>query len=55
MSARYLLIQSIGLIGTLIYFVSYQFKDNRRLFRVQFLSYLFYTSHLLRVAHCLRA
>ena len=47
MSARYLLIQSIGLIGTLIYFVSYQLKDNRRLFRVQFLSYLFYTSHLL--------
>ena len=47
MSVNYLLIQSIGFIGTILYFVSFQFKDNRKLFRVQFLSYLFYTFHLL--------
>lgn len=40
-------IQMIGLAGTALYFVSYQCRSNRNLFRVQFLSYLCYTVHLL--------
>ena len=47
MTFRYLLIQAIGLIGTVLFFVSFQCKNNRALFRIQFLSYLFYTIHLL--------
>ena len=47
MTFRYLLIQAIGLIGTALFFVSFQCKNNRALFRIQFLSYLFYTIHLL--------
>jgi len=42
-----LLIQVIGFAGTLLFFLSYQCKSNRGLFRMQFLSYLFYTAHLL--------
>ena len=42
-----LFIQGIGFIGTLLFFVSFQCRTNRSLFRVQFLSYLFYTVHLL--------
>lgn len=37
----------IGLIGTVLFFMSYQCKRNKNLFRVQFLSYLFYTIHLI--------
>lgn len=40
-------IQLIGVAGTLLFFLSYQCKSNRNLFRVQLLSYLFYTAHLL--------
>ena len=40
-------VQAIGLIGTALFFVSYQYKSNKNLFRVQFLSYLFYTTHLI--------
>ena len=41
-----ILIQAVGLAGTLLFFLSYQFRNNRTLFRVQFLSYLLYTAHL---------
>ena len=44
---NYLLIQAIGLMGTLLFFVSFQCKSNKNLFRVQFVSYLCYTIHLL--------
>ena len=47
MSGKALLIQAIGFLGTALFFLSYQFRDNRTLFRVQFLSYLCYTVHLL--------
>ena len=47
MSARYIMIQGIGLIGTVLFFLSFQCKNNKTLFRIQFLSYLFYTVHLL--------
>ena len=40
-------IQIIGFIGTILFFLSYQCKSNKNLFRVQFLSYLFYTIHLI--------
>lgn len=40
-------VQVIGLIGTALFFMSYQCKSNKNLFRVQFLSYLFYTTHLI--------
>ena len=42
-----MLIQLIGLIGMVLFFLSYQCRSNRNLFRVQFLSYIFYTAHLL--------
>ncbi|MCQ2557739.1 MAG: YgjV family protein [Oscillospiraceae bacterium] len=42
-----ILIQLVGVLGTVLYFLSYQCKNNRRLFQVQFLSYSFYTAHLL--------
>lgn len=44
---RYLLIQGIGFTGTFLFFLSYQCKSNRQLFRVQFISYLCYTVHFL--------
>lgn len=47
MTLKYFLIQGIGLVGTVLYFVSFQFKKNKDLFRMQFLSYLCYTTHLL--------
>ena len=47
MTFRYILVQLIGLCGTLLFFFSYQCKSNRRLFQVQFASYVFYTAHLL--------
>ena len=47
MTIPFLLIQAIGLTGTLLFFLSYQCKSNKALFRVQFVSYLCYTVHLL--------
>ena len=47
MSVNLLLIQAIGFFGTILFFVSYQCKSNKMLFRVQFVSYLCYTIHLL--------
>ena len=44
---KFILIQAIGFIGTVIFFLSYQCKQNKNLFRVQFVSYLCYTTHLL--------
>ena len=42
-----ILIQAIGFIGTIVFFLSYQCRQNKNLFRVQFISYLCYTVHLL--------
>ena len=47
MSGKSIFIQAIGLFGTVLFFLSYQCKNNRTLFRVQFVSYLCYTTHLL--------
>lgn len=43
----FILIQGIGVTGTILFFLSYQCKSNKNLFRVQFISYLCYTVHLL--------
>ena len=47
MSPKDLFIQGIGILGTLLFFLSYQCRQNKNLFRVQFVSYLCYTTHLL--------
>ena len=47
MSARYLIIQAVGLLGTVTFFFSFQCRKNRNLFLVQLLSYCLYTVHLL--------
>ena len=39
--------QAIGFLGTILFFLSYQCRNNKNLFRVQFVSYLCYTVHLL--------
>ena len=44
---RFLLIQGIGFWGTILFFLSYQCRNNKTLFQVQFVSYLCYTIHLL--------
>ncbi len=47
MSGQGIAIQAIGFLGTILFFLSYQFKSNKTLFRVQFVSYVCYTIHLL--------
>lgn len=44
---KFIFIQSIGFLGTILFFLSYQCKSNKNLFRIQFISYLCYTVHLL--------
>lgn len=46
-SKYYLLVQMIGFLGTGFFFLSFQFKENKRLFQIQFLAYLSYTVHFL--------
>lgn len=40
-------IQLIGFIGTGLFLLSFQFKENRNLFRTQLFSYVFYSLHFL--------
>lgn len=47
MSVHLILVQAIGFFGTILFFLFYQFKSNKTLFRVQFVSYVCYTVHLL--------
>lgn len=46
MTSQYLVIQALGMIGAVLFFVSFQCRNNNTLFRFQFLSYLLYTIHL---------
>ncbi len=39
--------QAIGFCGTILFFLSFQCKSNKKLFCIQFISYLCYTTHLL--------
>ena len=47
MSPKTVFIQAIGFLGTILFFLSFQCRKNKNLFRVQFVSYLCYTTHLL--------
>lgn len=47
MDFYFIAIQIIGFIGSILYFASFQCKENKNLFRVQLLAYTFYTAHLL--------
>ncbi len=40
-------VQCIGFLGTMLFFLSFQCRKNSTLFRVQFVSYLMYTLHLM--------
>lgn len=44
---RYLIVQFIGLLGTALYLLSYQKRENKKLFRMQMFSYVLYTVHML--------
>lgn len=48
MSVHLILVQAIGFFGTILFFLSYQFKSNKTLFRVQFVSYMISLSVLGR-------
>lgn len=43
----FIVIQLVGFIGTGLFFLSFQCRENKNLFRIQLFSYLFYTAHLL--------
>ena len=47
MGINTLFVQGIGFLGIILFFLSYQCKNNKGLFSVQFVSYLFYTAHFL--------
>lgn len=44
---KFFFTQALALIGALLFFLSYQVKDNRKLYAMQFFSYVFYTIHFL--------
>lgn len=46
MSAKFILIQAVGFLGTILYFFSCQCKSNKKLFQTQLVSYICYTLHL---------
>ena len=47
MTTRDILIQLIGVCCTTLYYLSFQCRENKRLFRMQMFSYVFYTLHML--------
>ena len=47
MTVKMIFVQAVGFLGTVLFFLSYQCKSNKSLFRVQFVSYFCYTVHLL--------
>lgn len=47
MDYRMIFIQSLGIIGSCVYFFSYQFNKNKSLFKVQIVSFIFYFLHFL--------
>ena len=42
----FILIQAVCFLGTIIFFLSYQCRSNRNLFRMQLASYLCYITHM---------
>ena len=47
MDLKFLLAQILAIAGAVLYFLSYQCRDNRKLYIMQFFSYLVYTVHFL--------
>lgn len=47
MDGKFWFTQCLALIGALLYFLSYQCRDNRKLYLVQFFSYVAYTAHFI--------
>lgn len=47
MEAKSLFTQSLAILGAVLYFLSYQCRDNRKLYAIQFFSYLVYTAHFI--------
>lgn len=47
METKFLFTQLLAILGAVLYFLSYQCKDNCKLYAMQFLSYLFYTVHFI--------
>ena len=45
MDTKYLFAQFLALLGAVLFFLSYQCKANRKLYTLQFFSYVFYTIH----------
>lgn len=45
MDTRFIISQLLALIGAVLYFLSYQCKSNRKLYTMQFCSYVVYTVH----------
>lgn len=45
MDANFLFIQFIGILGAVLYFLSFQYKENRKLYLMQFLAYIGYITH----------
>ena len=44
---KFILIQGLGIVGAGIYFLSYQFKGNKKLFRTQMFSFICYSLHFI--------
>ena len=47
METKFLFTQLLAILGAVLYFLSYQCKDNCKLYAMQFLSYLFYIAHFI--------
>ena len=47
MDTNFLLAQILAITGAVLYFLSYQCRDNRKLYTMQFFSYLVYTVHFI--------
>ena len=47
MEAKFLFTQFLAILGPVLYFISYQCRDNRKLYTTQFFSYLVYTAHFI--------
>lgn len=45
MTISFFLIQLVGIVGTALYLLSFQFRNNRKLFMLQLLAYVFYFTH----------
>ncbi len=47
MDAKFLFTQFLAILGAVLYFLSYQCRNNRKLYATQFFSYLVYTVHFI--------